>query len=182
MKYVWAASKPFLLYPFLFFTRTLGYWDTVKEGAWTDALENAPYKVRERLGKIYLALLFVDYLVITFVKVRLPLIFRRTLVCDRYVYDLLMEVALSGFHATLFSRLMPHLAPEPNIVFFVNASPKLIIERRPTFSEVDIRAKQQVYQNLARMFGFKTIDTRNGFEENQNYIRNQTLLAMGTVG
>lgn len=167
-----------LLYPFLFLTRELGYWSKVKEGAYTDPLEKAPSKVRKDLGKIYRTLLFIDFLIRSLVKVRLTLLFKDIVICDRFAYDLLMELDLSGLRSAFFEKMVLYMASTPQIGFFVNAPVQLIIQRRPEFTAANIKAKQCVYRKFARVLGFRTIDTCKSFDENQEYVGKETLLAI----
>ncbi|MCJ7635394.1 hypothetical protein MUP77_23770 [Candidatus Bathyarchaeota archaeon] len=177
-KYVWAAGRPLFLYPFLLFTRILGYWSTIKEGAETDPLENAFGKTRKNLGAIYKALMFIDFLIVSLVKVRLPLFLKKTVICDRFSYDLLIELELSGLDSSFFEKLVLYMTYTPSIVFYANAPTKLIIQRRPEFTEENIRAKQQVFQKFAKHFCFKTIDSFESLDENQAYIRKETIAMM----
>lgn len=174
-KYVWAASRPIFLYPFLVVTRILEYWKTVKKDAWTDPLENAPPSIRKKIGALYRFLLFVDFEIITLLKVQLPLLFVKVVICDRYVYDLIMELALSNLHSTSFAKLMLHATPAPKRTFFTDTPIHVVVQRRPNFTQKNIRAKQNIYRKLAKIFKFKIIDTSAQFEANQESIRKEVL-------
>jgi thymidylate kinase len=174
-KYVRAASRPILIYPFTFFTRIMGYWTTVQKGAWTDPLEKASPKVRARLGRIYLAFLFIDYLITSFIKVRTIIYSKRIVVCDRYLFDLLMEIELAGFNSELFRKLIIYTAVKPDLIFYVNSTLQIILERRPEFTKQNILSKQRVYEKFIKIYNFKEISTLRDFDENQTYIRSEVL-------
>ena len=174
-KYVWAASRPIFLYPFLVVTRILGYWKTVKKDAWTDPLENAPPSIRKKFGALYRFLIFVDIEIITLLKVELPLLFVRVVICDRYVYDLIMELTLSNLHSTSFAKLMLHVTPAPKRTFFTDAPLHIVAQRRPQLVNGGIYAKIGAYRKLARILNFKIVDTTTRFETNQDHIRREVL-------
>lgn len=174
-KYVRAASRPILLYPFIAFARIFGFWKSVKRGAWTDPLEMAKPTVRKGLGRVYRLLLFVDFEITTFLKVRVQMMFTQVLICDRYIFDLLMELLLSDLDSANFTKMMLAANPTPKRTFFLNAPLQVVIRRRPEFSEENLRRKQEVYQEFARIFGFTVIDTSNPFEQNQEYLQKEAL-------
>ena len=177
-KYVWAASRPIFLYPFLVITRILGYWKTIKKDACTDPLENAPPSIKKKIGPLYRFLLFIDFEIITLLKVRLPLLFVRIVICDRYVYGLIMELALSNLHSPSFAKLMLHATPIPDRTFLTDAPVCVVVQRRPGFTEENIRAKQNIYRKFAEIFNFKVIETSTRFEANQEYIRKEVLFVL----
>jgi len=177
-KYVRAASRPIFIYPFLVITRILGYWKTVKKDAYTDPLENAPPSIRKKIGAVYRFLVFIDFEIITLLKVRLPLLFVRIVICDRYVYGLIMELALSNLHSPSFAKLMLHSTPIPNRTFLTDAPVCVVVQRRPGFTEENIRAKQNIYRKFAEVFNFKVIETSTRFEANQEYIRKEVLFVL----
>ena len=177
-RYVWAASRPIFIYPFLLFTRIFGYWKIVKKGAWTDPLENAPPKIRKKLGAVYRILLFIDFEITTFLKVWLPMLFTRVLICDRYVYNLIMELALSDLYSANFTKLILCASPAPQRTFLADAPLHVLVHRRPDFTEENIGAKQNIYRKFAKIFNFEIINTSAQFEANQEYVRKEILFLL----
>jgi len=177
-KYVWAASRPIFIYPFLVITRVLGYWKIIKKNAWMDPLEKAPPSIKKKFALLYRFLLFVDFEILALLKVLLPLLFVKVVICDRYVYDLIMELALSNLHSPSFAKLMLHATPTPKRTFFTEAPIHVLVQRRPDFTKENMLAKQNIYRKLAKIFGFKIIDTSAQFKANQGYIQKEVLFLL----
>jgi len=173
--YVRAASRPIFVYPFLIITRILGYWKTIKKDSWTNPLENAPPIIRKKFGMLYRFLLFIDFEIISLLKVWLPLLFVRVVICDRYVYDLIVELALSSLHSKNFAKLILYATPKPKRTFLTHAPPQLVVQRRPSLTIRSLHAKMVAYLKLARILDFEVVDTATKFEVNQDNIRRQVL-------
>jgi len=105
----------------------------------------------------------------------LPMLFTRVLICDRYVYGLIMELVLSDLYSTNFTKLILCASPAPQRTFLADAPLHIVVQRRPEFTEENIRAKQNIYRKFAKIFNFKIIDTSVQFEANQEYIRKEVL-------
>lgn len=176
--YTWAGSRPVFLYLFLGATRVLGYWKTVKKGDWMDPLEKAPLEIRERLGALYRLLLYVDFEITTSLKIRIPLYSGKIVICDRYVYDLIMELMLSNLYTSKYGKLLLRTTPCPRKVFFADAQLDIIIQRRPDSNRQRVLAKRNVYRKLAQALGFRIINTQTTFEINQEQIRRETDLLL----
>jgi thymidylate kinase len=143
-----------------------------------DPLENAPRKVRERLGVLYRFFLYLDFEITTSLKIRIPLYAGKIVICDRYVYDLIMELMLSNLYTTRYGKLLLRTTPCPKKVFFADAPLDIIIQRRPDSNQQRVLAKRNVYRKLAQALGFQTIYTQMTFETNQEQIRRETDLLL----
>ena len=143
-----------------------------------DPLEKAPPKVREGLGVLFRLLLYIDFEITTSLKIRIPLFSGKIVICDRYVYDLIMELMLSNLYTPKYGKLLLRTTPSPKKVFFADAQIDLIIQRRPDSSQQRVLAKRDVYRKLAQALGFRIIDTLMTFETNQELIRRETDLLL----
>jgi dTMP kinase len=173
-KCVRVVSRPILLYFFLIFTKLCGYWGPIKKGAWLNPIFNAPKPVAKNLGKIYRFLLLIDYALIIFWKIILPTCFVRILICDRYVYDVIMELAIRNLLTKRFTTVIFAISPAPDMIFFLNVSANDIKKRRPEFSPIFLMKKQTIYGNLLKGLNLYTVDTSKPFNLNQLYIRRIT--------
>jgi len=172
--YVWGASRPVLAYAFFGVTRMLGYWIKTKRNAYTDPLELAPRKVANRLGSVWQGLLFMDFQLKTLFKIRLPLVLGRTVVCDRYFYDMLMELQLSGLSSDKYAKLLSETLPQPLVTFMPDASENVTAQRRGLSPE-ELRAKRRAFLRIAERFDCIAIDSSKDFVTNQDRIRTETL-------
>jgi len=168
--YVWGASRPILSYSFFALTRALGYWKHTKKNAYTDPLEFAPQVIRRRLAIFWRFLLFIDYQIKTTFAIRFPLFLGKAVVCDRYFYDLLMELELSKTNSARFTFLLSESLPKPIVTFFMVISDELAINRRD-FPQSFFSRRNRVLIDFSRIFNFVIIDSSKTIEENQEIIR-----------
>ena len=173
-KYVWGASRPILSYAFFIFTRLLGYWKKTRKNAYTDPLEYAPRNIAEKLGMVYRFFLFLDFQIKISLKIRLPLILRKPVVCDRYFYDLLMELQLSNVSSERFTTILSKTLPQPVITFLLDV-PETLANQRRGFSCEELGAKRRVFLQIGKFFGFVIVDSSKDFSSNQKRIRALTL-------
>jgi dTMP kinase len=174
-RYVRVASRPILLYPFLAMTQIFGYWTAVKKDAWTDPLENVSPPIRRRLGALYRLLLFVDFELIVLLKLHFQSLLVNVVICDRYVYDLILDLALSSLLSKRFLYLILRATTAPDKVFLADAPPGTIIKRRTHFALENVTAKINIYRRLAKMLDFTEIDTTLPMEKNRRRIEQMSL-------
>lgn len=173
-KYVRIASRPILSYAFMLLTRILGYWHSVKKEAWTDPLEKAPPSMK-KLAILYRSLLFVDFEVTLLAKLRLPMYFTQVMICDRYVYDVIMELDLSRLHSDNFNTWLLHIAPVPHKVFLAETPTSILAKRRANFPVKLVQAKQNFYRALAKSLNAQVLDTSDSYCSNQQRVRNAVI-------
>jgi thymidylate kinase len=173
-KYVWGASRPLLSYAFFALTKILGYWKTTKENAYTDPLEFAPRNTAEKLAALYRLLLFLDHQIRTTVKIRLVLAAGKTVVCDRYFYDMLMELKRSSILTGRFVSAVWKTSPKPVVAFLLD-TPEGVMHQRRGFPVKDLTSKRTTYLKMAKTFGFIVVDSTKEFLGNQEKIRSLVL-------
>ena len=176
-RYVWGASRPFFSYFFFVFTRVLGYWKHTKKNAYTDPLEYAPRLFVTTFGKVWRLFLFIDYQLKALVKIRLPLLVGKVVICDRYFYDLLMELRLSNVSSKKFTSLLSKGMPKPLVTFLMDI-PETLGKNRRNFSYEFFSKRNEVFLDLAKSFNFRVIDSSAALLENQRKIRQETLRRM----
>lgn len=176
-KYVWGASRPFLSYFFFVFTRALGYWKQVKKDAYTDPLEYAPRPLATKFGKIWRLLIFIDYQLKALFKIWPHLLIGKVVICDRYFYDLLMELELSNISSEKFTLLLSKSMPKPLVTFLMDVQETLARSRRNFPPEFFIK-RNGVFTEMAKAYDFIVVDSSRALSENQRKIRQKTLARM----
>jgi thymidylate kinase len=169
-KYVWGASRPVFSYFFFALTRVLGFWTVTRKNAYTNPLENADKKLVGGLGPIWRLFLFVDFEIRTSLRIRLPLLLGKIVVCDRYFYDMLMDLYVTHTSSSRFTLLISKTVPKPLVAFLLDA-PEDVMKKRREFSLEELRAKRMVFLKLANVFGLVKIDSSKDFRINQQRIR-----------
>jgi len=108
-------------------------------------------------------IIFVEMALVYNLKVRIPLLFGKVVICDRYLLDGLVEIGVSArkksSHDGFCGTLLRLLSPSPNISFLMNVSPGVVLERKSEeFSEADLNKQTLLYQELARRFDVILVD------------------------
>ena len=176
-RYVWGASRPFFSYFFFVLTRVLGYWTNTKKNAYTDPLEYAPRLFVKNLGKVWHLFIFIDYQLKALVKIRLPLLVGKVVICDRYFYDFLMEIRLSNVSSKKFTSVISKGMPKPLVTFLMDI-PETLAKNRRNFSYEFFSKRNEVFLDLAENFNFRVIDSSETLLGNQRKIRQETLRRM----
>ena len=172
--YVWGGFRPILSYPFFGLTKILGYWKQTKKDAYTDPLEFAPSQFRQKLGRVWHAFIFIDFQV-KVLAIRILLALKKMIICDRYVYDILMELQLSELDDQKFENLLCSTVPKPNITFLMDVSEKVAATRRSMTIE-NLSAKKEALKNMAKTYNFVVVNSANKFSQNQKQIQTTIML------
>lgn len=167
--YFWGAFRPILSYPFFALTRVLGYWKETKKDAYTDPLEFTPEQFRKKLGNLWRLFIFIDFQ-IKALAIRIFLVCKRLIVCDRYVYDILMELRLSKLHDYRFENLLCGTVPKSLVTFLLDVPDRVAATRRPMNIE-NLSAKRETLKNMAKIYDFVVVNSANEFLQNQEQIR-----------
>jgi dTMP kinase len=176
-KYIWCGHRPLISYPFFALTRLVGYWKKIKRSAFTDPLECAPERIKKKLARALWLFFFADFQIITFFRVSFSLMLGRYIVCDRYFYDLLMELKRNNVPSRGFFNLISKTLPQPLIVFLMDAQEVLISKRRNLAFE-ELKAKREIFLQMSKTFSFIVIDSKKKFSYNQEIIRKLVLKAI----
>ena len=115
---------------------------------------------------------WLDTALAHFFKAYLPMRLRgETIICDRFVYDVLIDfIAESGItdlHDRLTGRLLSALMPGDAKVFLIRTDRDAIIERRPDVLVMDpyFDVRFDEYQALASKYGLRVIDNNGSTEQ-----------------
>ncbi len=112
----------------------------------------------------------VDTAIMYFFKAYLPMkLGRRHIICDRFVYDVLIDFMIEGRNDQLdqqrIGRWLRALLPHRAICLFVTARLEQIIQRKPAvLYDRDFFKKASLYYQLDRRFQFHKIDNNSDIE------------------
>lgn len=85
------------------------------------------------LAQIYQCFIFLNYIPKIFVQIKLPLMLNQSVICDRYVYDTVVDLAVD-FHYTS-ERVQEVLGnylriiPKPDLVFLIDLPEEMAFQR-----------------------------------------------------
>lgn len=135
--YVYNRYKPFLLRPFIFIA---GKLFLNKKKFFEDYVDysntkKAATKNHVILCAIYQYFVIVDYLLQSIYKIKIPLIFGKNIICDRYIYDtiatdLAVDLNYTEEKALQIMNKMERFFPKPNKVIFIDIPVEVAFQRK----------------------------------------------------
>jgi thymidylate kinase len=117
--------------------------------------------------RIYRNLLWLNHSIEIFTCISVPLIQSQTVICDRYIFDsmvdLQQELGLNRQRAEeMFSG---HLIPKPNYKFLLDLPAEYALHRKTdTESEGYLIERRRMYLEIAQSCGLHIIDSTQAFE------------------
>jgi len=161
VRLIWFRFQHFFVLPILALCRVMGlteyvHADGYRFGVWRF------YRSR-LLRKATPIAMLADAWLFSMIRVRLRLMLGETLVCDRYVYDTLVDLMLGTrepeMDRSLVGRCFLRLVPRNAEVFVVDAPAETIIQRRPVMAlDLTLEERRWSYQALADRHGLTVID------------------------
>lgn len=115
------------------------------------------------VSRVYHGLLLFDYVLQAFFRIRLPLAFGRSVICDRYIYDLTTTIGVVLDYSadrtlSLLDRCLTFL-PKPDLVYLVDLPEALAYERKDDIVSIDfLSVRRGVFLQMARQHGMAILD------------------------
>ena len=157
--------------------------------------DNSPEGTRTRrqlfknsfFSRVYESLVLFDYFWQILFKVRLPLVLGRSLICDRYIYDTVVDLVVDfGSHETetrKLTRTFLSIAPKPDLVFLVDSPVEAAYERNLLKSDgiqLDyISERRDVYLSLGKRHEITVLNGTHNLEELKNSVWNEVTNLVG---
>ncbi|MDH5459948.1 MAG: hypothetical protein OEY81_00190 [Candidatus Bathyarchaeota archaeon] len=156
-QYVYSKYQPILTKPLISIGRRLflGKRDYCKNYTQYTHTKRGLFKNRV-FSLTYESLLLFDYLFQATMKVKLPLIMGKNVVCDRYVYDtvitdLAVDINYSTQKVERVIRGLFLLLPRPDITFFIDVPEEIAYCRKNDVPSIEyLRERRAVYLDISR--------------------------------
>ena len=178
-KYVYARLNAYILKPFILvgnsvFLRGRNISENYSEYSNTKrrAIEKHSF-----LSSVYQRILLFDYVLQVFFKVKLPLIFGKNIVCDRYVYDTVitdLSVDMNYSRDMVISLLNKLLRffPEPDIAFLIDVPEEIAYQRKDDISSIQyLKERRNIYLNIGKEYEMMILDGSKRLEELKGLIQ-----------
>lgn len=176
-KYIHGGYKPLILKPIMIVGRL--FFLRQKNGAknYVEA-RNRKRKIFNNyfLSKTYKLILLLDYLVQIFLKLNLSLIFGKKVICDRYVYDVIIndlsvDLHLSKRDIKNLLRICFYILPKPEIVFVLDVPEDIAIKRKNDISSTEfLRDRRSTYLWLGKEYRMVILDGTKSIKELKNLV------------
>jgi thymidylate kinase len=154
--------RPVLSLPLLVIMRKLGYARVHRAGGVYIVETRLPS--RGGLTSLWCILTQIENIVKTGVKLVFPLLLGRTVICDRYALDMVVD-GMAGLHDrarhTRFGFRLLRFLPKPNHAFFMDIDPEVAFKRKPDLPSLeDYVERLQLYRELSSSWGVTIVNAR----------------------
>lgn len=171
--YVYGRLKLFLTKPLMFIGNKLFLRDhniTENYVKYSGKKKNL-FSKHKFIQKIYLYVMLIDYLLQLLLKIKIPLMSGKVIVCDRYIYDTIITdvaVDMNFSNKEVFSLLDKCflLIPKPDITFLVDVHEDVAYSRKDDVADVKyLKDRRYIYLQVARYHNMAIIDGNNKPDE-----------------
>lgn len=149
---------------------------------------NSPYKnyneYKEDISKVsrnellifvYKLIVFLEYWFQVFYKVIIPLLIGRVVICDRYVFDVVINISSNlNLDETRFIKLLRlwlSCFPKPDLLIFVSVPPEVSLSRKNDIPDIDyVKKRHKYYKIVNRYWDAILIDGTRPMNEIDNLI------------
>ena len=181
-KYVNTRLTPFLLKPFIMIGHKLYLRGKDISNNYDEYSATKRKAIRASpLSFIYEWLLLLDYSIQVMLKIKVPLMLGKNIVCDRYIYDTLAtDLAVDfGYSNQKIERTLNRfllLFPQPQLTFLVDVPEEVAYQRKDDIPSVHyLRERRKVYLNIGKACGMIVLDGSRSLTDLQSEIESKVL-------
>ncbi len=151
-KYVWNRYEPQMLKPFLLIVKKIFMHERSEPSRHTK--KNMLVK-HSLFAIIYLYFLLIDYFLQIYKRVTLPLLLGTSVICDRYIYDTIVDIALIfNYPSEQMNKLLAKsfkFVSHPDLVFLVDTPENIAYQRKDDIPSLDyLIQRREIYQKIAK--------------------------------
>ena len=115
------------------------------------------------LAGIYAGIWLIDYLIQSFFKISLPILWGKRLIIDRYIFDIAVNLSLTTNREESFAEKIIKwffkFSPEPDRVIFIDLPEEIAFARKDDIQDIEyLKERRERYLYLAQKFGFEIVD------------------------
>lgn len=167
-KYVWFRFHHFISLFLLAYCRLVNL--TIYENKDGEKICHHEFYRSRAISFIYPWLLFVDTVPMYIIKISIPLFFGYTIVCDRFVYDTLVDLMIDlrkfDIHKKFIGKLFINMIPKNSCVILLDIDESIIRERRKDLiNDQSLNMRRTAYKTVAKEFDIPTIENNVSFQE-----------------
>jgi len=169
--YVWSRGIGLSIEPFLRLGRLLFLGSKLSRSSKYVSKRRILLK-REPIRTLWTYIMLADEILLSLFKVRIPLLFGRTVICDRYILDVLVDAKCEFGKDVSWSiqECIKKLAPKPKTHFVLDAEPEEIMARKKDLNPEIVKCKRCHYLIYSHMEQKTLINTGSSLEKNSEKI------------
>ena len=181
-RYVYNRFNPFMLKPFIIVARALFLRGTDVFEDYTEDCNAKKKLFKNRfLSVIYQSFLLFDYSFQIFLKVKIPLMLGRNIICDRYIYDtvctdLAVDLNYSEKKTMDILRKCLYLFPKPDMIFLIDVLEEVAYGRKGDVPSVDyLKDRRNIYLEIGREHEMMILDGTQDLAELKDVVGNKVI-------
>lgn len=126
---------------------------------------------RSLLSKFYEWVILFDHLIQIFFKIKLPLMYGKNVVCDRYIFDtVITDISINLGYTSNESidliRKTLRFVPNPDFLFYINVSEETAFNRKDDVPHINyLIERKKLYDALENSFKIFKLDGSKNIEE-----------------
>lgn len=132
----------------------------------SEAIGKELFKKSSALRILGLSMLLLEMVCQYFFKVTLPLLLRKVVICDRYIYDTLVDMATrydldtNSSEGRLFTKILTALTAKPDVAYSLDLRVEDVCNRREVGFEEMILIREQIdlYKKISSMYNLQQIN------------------------
>ncbi|AGK60070.1 Thymidylate kinase [Archaeoglobus sulfaticallidus PM70-1] len=170
--YVYARLVPRISKPVMTIGRFLFLRNKDISKNYTEYLHSKKRLLRcQIVSKIYTLILLCDYIIQVILKIKIPLMFGKNIVCDRYIYDtIITDIAIDmNYSEEYILDLLKKcflLIPEPDFVFLIDAPEEIAYSRKDDVPSIEyLKARRQIYLKIGKKCCMFVLDGTKNIKE-----------------
>jgi thymidylate kinase len=168
-QYKWLRFHHYLSLPLLAFCRVAGYTRVSTLGGTQKCSYHEFYRSKI-ISSVYPWLLLMDTALSTTLKVYIPMLFGTTIVCDRFVYDTLIDLSVATkdyyIYKKLVGRLLLSLIPNnPRFLMLILSKQVIISRRNELADDATFDERFKLYLKYCDLFNLIVLDNEDLVEK-----------------
>lgn len=163
-KYVYNTYRSFLLRPLMSIAKAFLFRGKTISKNYAE-YTNMTKKVFKWsfLSTMYQYSVLLDYLFQTLFKVGIPRIFGKNVICDRYLYDVVVNIAVESDYSNdrieSMLRKISYLLPKPNLLFLVDLPEEIAYQRKDDVPTIEyLKKRREIYLDIGKEYGIVILD------------------------
>lgn len=187
-RYVYNRFNPFMLKPFIIVARAIFLRGKDMFENYTEDSNAKRRLFKNRLlSGIYQSFLLFDYSFQIFLKVKIPLMFSKNIICDRYIYDtvctdLAVDLNYSEKKTMDILRECLYLFPKPDMIFLIDVLEEVAYGRKDDIPSVDyLKDRREIYLEIGREYEMMTLDGTKDLAELEDTIVTKVIKMRGDI-
>lgn len=182
-RYVYARFEPLILKPFMIIARKLILNNNPRN--YIDYSNKKKEAIRKYglLSKVYQKILLFDYILQLLFKVKIPLLFGRNIVCDRYIYDTVVDMAIDfGYTKSEMINLLKkclNIIAKPDLIFLIDVPEEIAYQRKDDTPSIEyLKERRVIYLEIGKEYGAIILDGRRELNVLLNDIKRDVKLLL----